>query len=659
MVKRAKPRATTPNSAKSARSKKPSTSTAKTQSGPIIIPHSTNPFPLHDHVVKHVKSDNNATTDKLAQVSDIHSIHEESFLHHKPGGNNGPSASSRRKAWNECNSGQESPETHSHASKFKSRGHAKLTLETHLDFYKNKCIELENALEESIQNFAAADPTYDELTAARSLASSNTSEVSHLRNYANQLNSTIICEKEKSLTLQGEVERLKIVELELTKENEGLMRKVGGGNGGVLKEEVTFFRDCRPERVRRTEGHGKGGGFLAKEEGSLTSPAKSIRSKLGSKVVEKGSPSANARREKSSGASTPVHKAHATNRPSSARRVLRTVYLPNERADALVLMVESLSSQLEEHKKLHDEEIRGIRGELEEREAGWKKRAEEDGAMIENLTKRCGEVEGKWRSATRDLNEVIHKLHVTERESQERFMNYETKLKETTEERDLANTDLGALKKTVQSHSKVHHRNLMNQVTERESDISALREQYTDLQKLYDGKVHALEVKLASANQKLKSLEERRSVEIGEFTKDINFFKNHIRELEYDIMQRKKEEIHGGGSVHKSKKISEAKEAVDRNRNASIVSELTRFDEDYDRNKDNEIEQFYGTTGGNLHSEVNHLKGKIDKLGILADTSGGLGGGERPITTTGGSRKRLDSGTTSERRGTHFGTYKK
>ena len=64
---------------------------------------------------------------------------------------------------------------------------------------------------------------------------------------------------------------------------------------------------------------------------------------------------------------TPVHHAHTAH--NTSRQVLRTVYLPNERADALVLMVESLSSQLEEHKSLSKQHTQTIIDEFKERES--------------------------------------------------------------------------------------------------------------------------------------------------------------------------------------------------------------------------------------------------------------------------------------------------
>jgi len=97
-------------------------------------------------------------------------------------------------------------------------------------------------------------------------------------------------------------------------------------------------------------------------------------------------------------------------------------------------MVESLSSQLEEHKKLHALEVMNLRSEFAEREDSYEVRINEDGRMLENVTCRCTEIESKWREGTKNLNEVIYKLSVLERESQEKYMNYETNMKDLSEE---------------------------------------------------------------------------------------------------------------------------------------------------------------------------------------------------------------------------------
>lgn len=70
----------------------------------------------------------------------------------------------------------------------------------------------------------------------------------------------------------------------LRSQKDALLERLGG-KGGVTKEEVTFYRDCRPERVRKQgEGRGvaKGGGGITHADGkALESPATSITGRLG------------------------------------------------------------------------------------------------------------------------------------------------------------------------------------------------------------------------------------------------------------------------------------------------------------------------------------------------------------------------------------------
>lgn len=96
-----------------------------------------------------------------------------------------------------------------------------------------------------------------------------------------------------------------------------------------LRSQVTFFRDCRPEKMTRYPGA---------TETAASSPSGGMRDasishrKLGPDSTDAGSP-------------------HA----SGQNRVLRTVYLPSERADALLLTTQSLQQQLDDTRKLMED----------------------------------------------------------------------------------------------------------------------------------------------------------------------------------------------------------------------------------------------------------------------------------------------------------------
>ena len=116
-----------------------------------------------------------------------------------------------------------------------------------VSFYRKQCENNEKQIEDLVQSISDLDPAYEELSRAREEAEKKTSEITRLHTYASGLNSAIIEEKEKSLGLQGEVERLKVVEMELAKENQSLIDKIGGGRG-ITREEVSLDQRVECER---------------------------------------------------------------------------------------------------------------------------------------------------------------------------------------------------------------------------------------------------------------------------------------------------------------------------------------------------------------------------------------------------------------------------
>ena len=56
-------------------------------------------------------------------------------------------------------------------------------------------------------------------------------------------------------------------------------------------------------------------------------------------------------------------------------------------------------------------------------------------------------------------------------------------------------------------------------------------------------------MKIASGKEKYKALEERRKVEIASFQKDTSFFKGSIRQLEHELMVRKRDDAAGGAGA--------------------------------------------------------------------------------------------------------------
>ena len=472
---------------------------------------------------------------------------------------------------------------------------------------------------------------------------------------------------------------------------------------------MTFYRDCRPERLRRHQSQpnfpDSPSRINSADASTLASPARSMRGRLGPQANGGGrggggltssvpapstpgsAPSTPTRSKR-----TPVHHAHTAH--NTSRQVLRTVYLPNERADALVLMVESLSSQLEEHKNLSKQHIQTVIDEFKERESTFISRINDDQSTIDNLTDRCNTVEKRWRDSVHHEKAAIQKLQVAERIHAERQVSHKEDIANLHNERGELARELDKFRKNLQSHSAAGHRNLLQQVSEREKDVHTLREQYKELQTVYDSKLQSLEHKLRQSREKFKSLEERRKVEIAAFQKDIGFFKNNIRQLERELMNKKKDEI-GNAGTNRSRSASAAvasspsagpttpsgprltDDMTEAQRNASIVSHITDFD--YNPSQIPANEDFYGGLAGQLNSDVHNLKSRVANLakevgsevGVVGGGGGKTGGrkkgkatvlseygesGAAASTSTNSNRRRVvEPSSTSMRRGTYFG----
>lgn len=86
---------------------------------------------------------------------------------------------------------------------------------------------------------------------------------------------------------------------------------------------------------------------------------------------------------------------------SAPNRVLRTVYLPSERADALLMTVQSLQQQLAENKRLMEDRVQTWRRDRKEREEAWRNKANADQLKIAALEKQIASSAEKLHAGTR------------------------------------------------------------------------------------------------------------------------------------------------------------------------------------------------------------------------------------------------------------------
>jgi hypothetical protein len=549
-----------------------------------------------------------------------------------------------------------------------------LSLEQLVAFYRAKCVDYEDQQLELVETISMLDPNFVELASARRSLERKSSECTQLQQYASSLNNAILNEKEKSLTMAGEIEKLQIAVMEAKRESEKSEEQYGGV---TVREDVTFYRDCRPKKLETTSTTTKKAQQRQKDfsrsahvfgsqqqqqqseeeedESSppatptrrqqlqqqqqsvsrLMSPARSLRGSLvknnnnssnttsgtnnGGNINNSFSASSAQKQQKKR--ETPIHRAHSAN--NTSRQVLRTVYLPNERADALCLLVESLSSQLDQHKAMAAERQQIMQDEKQKIEDIYLNQIHENSDQIRQLGDRCEDVESKWKNQVKNFNELLHKLAVVEREAAETQVSHVEVLDDLQREKDEVHEELVGLKHKVMNHSEANHRNLTSRIIARDADVKKVRDEYRSLQGMYDAKLKDLQAKLSSRNDAYKSLDERRKIEISAFKKDIVFFRGALEEFEGRVRNRVRGAEKAAIKHHKPSVTSGLLRS-------SVVEKLARKSGGRDEvvrvvggaesppssSNENANEKFYGGRGstGTLHFDVQNLKSRIFSL---------------------------------------------
>lgn len=274
-----------------------------------------------------------------------------------------------------------------------------------------------------------------------------------------------------------------------------------------MTQEVTFFRDCRPEKMTRypTGGGGaaaaaaaaeaaaqgdsdgeddtsEGGGAAVGRAGfGITSGKPGSKRKSGGKAG-RGRGGGAASRAEVAPPPPPASGVPAASGAEARNRILRTVYLPSERADALLMTVQSLQQQLEDARRLHEERAQAWRQDRAEREETYKARAEADAAKIEALQNEVQTTRLKLTSMTKDYLQSRHNAQVATRSLSEEVAVLQANSNKLREEAENTKRNAAAEMRAVrqaaeaESDSLVAHTRLQSR--QREDDLAMLKEQY-------------------------------------------------------------------------------------------------------------------------------------------------------------------------------------
>ena len=100
-----------------------------------------------------------------------------------------------------------------------------------------------------------------------------------------------------------------------------------------------------------------------------------------------------------------------------------------------------------------------------------------------------------------------------------------------TERRRFA-VEMQAVRNAAEQEAKVYTEQFRREALAREEDLSVLKEQYAEVQRLSQAKITDLETRLTQLSKKHRQLEQRRSMDFEGFNNDVVILRKQMRRLE-------------------------------------------------------------------------------------------------------------------------------
>ena len=385
-------------------------------------------------------------------------------------------------------------------------------------------------------------------------------------------------EREYNVKLQAENDALKIQELEDRKRIRDLLSV-----SQPIQEDITFFRGSKPERTRY---------YPLRRSDSVSGPETMIvgpsKGKKGSSqrpqkttveyedlVQRKNQSMSLRRREKADREAQPdtyeqdnysrsrmvPGQTYASERlgaqkpnkqgilpprkdqpelvrevPVNSCRILRTVTIPNDHTDALILTIESLRSQLEEQERVFGEQKRTL---MDDRRVLMEEsRTREDYLRSEMLS--LEEDNKKLREMLRkNTSEFLHLRHnaaTAQRALREELAGSVLMNKELLEKLEIIRHGKMAESETVAKTAEekceqfMHH--FRKQAVNKEEELAAKLQEFVDRESDLKARIERQREKIKAQKKSYQDLEKRRMFDMMGFRNDVLLLNKHIRQLE-------------------------------------------------------------------------------------------------------------------------------
>ncbi|XP_061220032.1 coiled-coil domain-containing protein 77 [Neopsephotus bourkii] len=386
-----------------------------------------------------------------------------------------------------------------------------------LEYYRKTIADFDREHEDLVKRLERYKETYDEQHKLQWEVRQREEEIAELQKALSDMQVYLFQEREHVLRLYSENDRLKIRELEDRKKIQYLLALVGTDKG-----EVTYFHKEPPHKVT----------VLQKPAKSRVSHEQNDTSRTGTKR----------------NTSIPAAKGEKPESPERYRRDTQT----------LLLQVEALQAQIEEHTRLSNEQVEAL---LEDRRIHMEEaqvQHQRDQDKIKTITDKLHKTQNLLYESTRDFLQLKFDARANEKAWMAEKDSLLRKLdKNTGISKDPGRQKQRDTKKTLQADdgaSKLHSRELKSlqeqliqeqrlsnmyreQCITLEDELARIREEGNVGRELFKERSEKMVKRLKLMTQRYEALEKRRNMEAEGFMNDIKQLRQKLKEVEKQLFK--------------------------------------------------------------------------------------------------------------------------
>lgn len=373
-----------------------------------------------------------------------------------------------------------------------------------LKYYRERLAASEDELQQMRSRVEACETSQAAQHKARWELHKRMEEITDLQKALSDSHVYLWEERERCQRLQAENDELKIQEVEDRRKIQHLLSLVE-----PVMQDVTYIRDGAPETM------------------TLHAHARATTT------------SAPASRSVRAAAPAPAGSAGGAGGTGERPRVLRTVYLPNEKVDSLLLTIESLRAQMQQSEQLARERVAALLEDRRLRMEEERARRSVEAEKLQESELTVERLQALLHKYTKDYLALKHDALQTQRVEREtiealRVDNRQIK-EQMAAERASAEVEVHAVSTSAKQSSEQYVNLFRQQVCDTERTMGLLKDRHSGLQQALVMRVKELEEVASRTKQQYKQLEERRRLEAEGFRSELTLMHKELQRVELRV----------------------------------------------------------------------------------------------------------------------------